>query len=192
LRLLISLSRRSGASDGRWRSPTERQQEVLDQISNKITGAMTEAFDFTIFPDRYALQAYRQHATLEGIAALIADTVRPSKNNLPLIKLAVFGTKPSPEGCLRHDANVQQITGPCMSVTNSRSQSVRTAVHSIAYAIGSLGVRGNAQNFGRDGWRSRASSSCSSGFRPAAARSRRGGRGSLQSRPALRRAAAAR
>ena len=153
---------------------------------------MTEAFDFTIFPDRNALQAYRQHATLEGIAALIADTVRPRKNKLPLIKLAVFGTKPSPEGCLRHDANVQQITGPCMSVTNSRSQSVRTAVHSIACAIGSLGVRGNAQNFGRDGWRSRASSSCSSGFRPAAARSRRGGRGSLQSRPALRRAAAAR
>ena len=72
---------------------------------------MTEAFDFTIFPDRYALQAYRQHATLEEIAALIAETVRPSKNKLPLIKLAVFGTKPSPEGCLRHDANVQQITG---------------------------------------------------------------------------------
>jgi len=72
---------------------------------------MSEAFNFTIFPDRYALQAYRQHATLEEIAALIADTVRPSKNRLPLIKLATFGTRPSPEGCLRYDANVEQITG---------------------------------------------------------------------------------
>src|SRR6516162_8555235 len=72
---------------------------------------MSEAFDFTIFPDRYALQAYRQHATLEEIAALIADTVRPSKNRLPLIKLAVFGAQPSPEGCLRHDANVLQVCG---------------------------------------------------------------------------------
>src|SRR5215472_1735765 len=72
---------------------------------------MTEAFDFAIFPYRYALQAYRQHTTLEEIAALIADTVRPSKNRLPLIKLATFGTRPSPEGCLRHDTNVLQVTG---------------------------------------------------------------------------------
>lgn len=35
----------------------------------------------------------------------------PSKDQCPLIKLAVFGNAPSPKGMMRHDANVVAITG---------------------------------------------------------------------------------
>ena len=67
--------------------------------------------DFTIFNDRFGLMVYPQHASLEELAATIAEVVKPLKEQLPLVKLGTFGTQASASGCLRHDENLLAITG---------------------------------------------------------------------------------
>jgi RecA-family ATPase len=67
--------------------------------------------DFTIFGDRYGKTAQAQHASLEELAEQIRITVRPIKEALPLVKFETFGTLRTPDGCLRHDANVIAVTG---------------------------------------------------------------------------------
>jgi hypothetical protein len=49
--------------------------------------------------------------TLAELGDLLNNTVAPSKEKLPLLKLARFGTTRSPTGSLRHDANVISVSG---------------------------------------------------------------------------------
>jgi len=65
----------------------------------------------TFFRDQQARSFVSDDLTLEKIRALVLDTQAEHKTKLPWIKLAVFGNKPSESNCLRHDANVIQITG---------------------------------------------------------------------------------
>jgi Protein of unknown function (DUF3987) len=66
---------------------------------------------FTIFGDKYGTTALRQQADLEELAGAIRMTTKVAKEALPLVKFGTFGNKRSTDGCLRHDANVIEVTG---------------------------------------------------------------------------------
>jgi hypothetical protein len=66
---------------------------------------------FSTFPDRHGIAVYKQSATAEELADLIRVTVRQHKEQLPLIKFALFGGRRTEKRCLRHDGNVVGITG---------------------------------------------------------------------------------
>jgi len=67
---------------------------------------------FTIFPDiQAATKEDHQAADLDDLAELVRGACGPSKEELPWLKLQVFGDAPSAKGCLRHDANVLAISG---------------------------------------------------------------------------------
>lgn len=100
----------------RWRPPTEKQQAVLDPNFHKDCRPCTRqgagAMISTTFSDKRGLDAYnRQDATVEELAEFIKATTREAQDKLPLVKLALFGEKRTDKGCLRHDANVTEITG---------------------------------------------------------------------------------
>lgn len=65
----------------------------------------------TLFPDRYAYTKEEKPVTLARIAEGINKPRKGRKEELPLLKLAVFGDKTSPRGSLRHDDNIVSITG---------------------------------------------------------------------------------
>jgi hypothetical protein len=65
----------------------------------------------TFFSD-YAAQTKREHAmTLTALAQLIRDTMAPTKDRLPWLKLARFGNAKTKKGSLRHDRNIIAISG---------------------------------------------------------------------------------
>ena len=49
--------------------------------------------------------------SLEQLAELVKTPTAANKSDLPWLKLATFGKTASERGCLRHDANVEGITG---------------------------------------------------------------------------------
>ena len=66
---------------------------------------------FTFFEDAAARGAVEEELTLPEIAEDIRFTTRSAKSKLPWIKLARFGDRLSPKGSLRHNANVEAISG---------------------------------------------------------------------------------
>src|ERR1700723_717505 len=65
----------------------------------------------TYFYSRGASQKSEVHLSLEELAKQIRITTKPSKGELPWLKLARFGDVRTVEACLRHDSNVLAITG---------------------------------------------------------------------------------
>jgi hypothetical protein len=65
----------------------------------------------TIFRDKWAKTAKEKSLTLEGLRDLIASTAAATKEDLPWLKLARFGTKRSKGDSLRNNDNVVEITG---------------------------------------------------------------------------------
>ncbi len=64
------------------------------------------------FFDHYTARFKRQQEhTLAELAKMIEDTTGESKNALPWVKLATFGNAVTEKRCLRHDANVESVTG---------------------------------------------------------------------------------
>jgi hypothetical protein len=75
------------------------------------TDSPTE-FHLTIFENVQATKKSTQILSWsELVATLGSPPVFPSKRDMPLIKLARFGTNRTDKGSLRHDANLQLITG---------------------------------------------------------------------------------
>jgi hypothetical protein len=70
--------------------------------------AMTQ---ITFFQDQKAQTLTTDDLPLERIKALVLGTHAKDKAQLPWLKLAIFGNRRSEADCLRHDANVKQITG---------------------------------------------------------------------------------
>jgi hypothetical protein len=69
-------------------------------------------FWVTVFDDVFAKTLRGEDMTLVDLAELIQGTTAPSKDKLPLIKLARFGTqREASSGSLRTDANVVGISG---------------------------------------------------------------------------------
>jgi hypothetical protein len=65
----------------------------------------------TIFFDRAARALHQQTGSLSELAAMFRATSKPTKEELPWLKLATFGAVASSKGCLRNDANVLKVTG---------------------------------------------------------------------------------
>src|SRR5579871_5955283 len=83
----------------------------LRDASAKPTDIDTATHRVTLFPNKLAKSQKLESLTLQEIKQRMLETLGPSKGKLPLIKLAAFGDVPTTEGCLRHDANVEAVTG---------------------------------------------------------------------------------
>jgi hypothetical protein len=73
--------------------------------------AEPDRFCVTVFPDAYARTLSTQDVSLTELIQLVLETTATEKSKLPLFKLAKFGTKLTENGSLRHNANVEAITG---------------------------------------------------------------------------------
>ena len=65
----------------------------------------------TFFPDFAAKSYITDDLTLLDLRERVLNASARKKDNLPWLKLAIFGNKRSQKGSLRHDANVERITG---------------------------------------------------------------------------------
>ena len=64
-----------------------------------------------MFLDLAAKTAPRHVSSIRQIAAAVRSIRASTKAELPLLKLATFGTIPTPRGSLRHNANMLEVTG---------------------------------------------------------------------------------
>jgi len=65
----------------------------------------------TFFRDHFAKRFTTEQLTLSDLRERVLNAAAREKGKLPWLKLAVFGNKKTTEGSLRHDDNVQQISG---------------------------------------------------------------------------------
>ena len=65
----------------------------------------------TVFADQHATSAKSRDVTLTDLRTLALNTRAPAKSALPWLKLATFGTRATPRGSLRNNANVVSISG---------------------------------------------------------------------------------
>jgi hypothetical protein len=65
----------------------------------------------TFFPDFAAKSYTTDNLTLVDLRERVLNASARKKDNLPWLKLAIFGNERSQKGSLRHDANVERITG---------------------------------------------------------------------------------
>jgi hypothetical protein len=65
----------------------------------------------TRFADVYAQSLEYEEFCLDELVEFIANTIADDKASLPMLKCAHFGTVRTGAGALRHDANVETITG---------------------------------------------------------------------------------
>jgi putative DNA primase/helicase len=72
---------------------------------------MPGGFSVTYFKDYKALEKSEAMRTLADLRAEIAARTGNQKANLPWLKLATFGDKRTEKNSLRHDANVQAVSG---------------------------------------------------------------------------------
>jgi hypothetical protein len=65
----------------------------------------------SLFDDRFGKTCTKRDLSLDDLGALIRKPRRRSKAELPLLKLATFGDKPTDKGALRNDANIVTVAG---------------------------------------------------------------------------------
>jgi hypothetical protein len=68
-------------------------------------------FCVTFFPDQKASRLTTEMLTLSELADKVRTTTAPEKAKLPWLKFAAFGEKRTDKNCLRHDANVEEVSG---------------------------------------------------------------------------------
>jgi hypothetical protein len=83
---------------------------------NEVTSPTNEQHDrgnvtVTFFRNQAARAFTKQQITLSELRDKILSTTARVKTDLPWCKLAVFGDRKTEKGSLRHDENVQAITG---------------------------------------------------------------------------------
>ena len=71
----------------------------------------TRKIAVTFFKDEFASSLRRVDMTLPQLAEHIRTQTAASKGDLPLLKLAIFGSKRSAKNCLRTNENTEQIEG---------------------------------------------------------------------------------
>jgi hypothetical protein len=79
--------------------------------SNPVGRPPQRLIHVTFFGNQRAQNLVADDLTLEKIAQFVRGTHAPTKGKLPWLKLAKFGSKRTDKNCLRHDANVQAISG---------------------------------------------------------------------------------
>jgi hypothetical protein len=85
---------------------------MRDTVNNKVANDIdTHTIRVTFFKNFAASRQDTADLTMAELCDRILATVRPTKDKLPWLKLAIFGTKRTANNCLRHDANVKNISG---------------------------------------------------------------------------------
>lgn len=74
-------------------------------------GMTRDRFPISFFPDKTGSNIRQEEVSLAELGQLVLTTKSDDKYDLPLIKLARFGDKPTEKGSLRNDANVVSISG---------------------------------------------------------------------------------
>jgi hypothetical protein len=72
---------------------------------------MPNTFHISFFKNIQATTIKTADLTLEELRIRILDASAPTKSELPWLKMAIFGKRKTDKGSLRHDANIQNITG---------------------------------------------------------------------------------
>ena len=76
-----------------------------------VTSSATDPVRITFFPNFSATTKREEMLTLHDLADRITTTGAASKSELPWLKLATFGNKPTNKGSLRSNGNLQSCTG---------------------------------------------------------------------------------
>lgn len=93
----------------------------------------TNEFRVTLFGSVQARSKDELTFTMQTLAQLIAQTQAEYKASLPLLKLAQFGNLTTTKGSLRHDANVNAVTG-CEADYDREQITFDQAVEALTYA----------------------------------------------------------
>ena len=82
----------------------------------------------TFFRDGAAREKFETNESLDQLRDRILNKSAAKKSDLPWVKLALFGDKPSDKGCLRHDDNVIAVCGVELDFDGG--------THSFEWAVG--------------------------------------------------------
>jgi len=91
---------------------------------------------FTFFQDKFATSKRQRRESFREFALRIPATVRARKGQLPYVKAGIFGNELSRKGSLRHNANLQKISGIEADYDGEE--------HSVAWALAKLDDAGIA------------------------------------------------
>jgi hypothetical protein len=113
----------NGDDDADWDAANDNAEELArivtaadpfyepEEPPSLASDINTHTVAVTFFPNRSAQSQRCIDLTLPQLAEQIRLETAPDKLKLPWLKLARFGNTRSPKGCLRTNANVQEITG---------------------------------------------------------------------------------
>lgn len=87
----------------------DRDRDLDELLGTR--GPLDTPLALTFFPDRFAHTARRETLSLRDMAGRLQSTRAAEKDALPLWKMATFGDVRTDKGTLRHDDNLEQITG---------------------------------------------------------------------------------
>lgn len=108
---------RLGGRGGLWADAMVVRAEPAEYVPVKprstaaVKPAANNAVKITFFPSAAAQRKTAEQLTLAELRDKIQNTKRSSKDKLPWLKLAVFGDERTDRNCLRHNDNVEAITG---------------------------------------------------------------------------------
>lgn len=90
---------------------------------------------YTLFANEFAqeLQHYSL-GSLAELAELIRSPIAASKGELPLLKLAWYGDRRTEKGCLRHNANVEWISGCELDIDDANGVTLAGAAQRLQKA----------------------------------------------------------
>lgn len=98
-------------SDDESRNPQAQYTDELSALLGPPPSPLDRPLAVARFADVRAARIDAQTTTLRKLADTIRTTRAPAKASLPLLKLGTFGDVPTLKGSLRHDANLQTVTG---------------------------------------------------------------------------------
>ncbi|MGI4951927.1 MAG: DUF3987 domain-containing protein [Janthinobacterium lividum] len=105
-----------------------------------MTTPASHFFAVTFFQDHTASRKQEELHTLDSLADCIRTTTAAEKGRLPWLKLARFGDQRTKKGSLRHDANMQAVSGieadydgERMPMSEAVERLTKAGVHSMVY-----------------------------------------------------------
>jgi hypothetical protein len=114
---------------------------MTDTMNTARTTNTAAELHVTFFRGKSAMTLWTKDMTLEALRGLIQTTDASEKDALPWLKLATFGDKKSDKWSLRHDANVNSISGvegdydrKLMSFETAYERLKRAGLSSLLYA----------------------------------------------------------
>jgi hypothetical protein len=95
----------------KWRTERIKPMHLKNKTVNEISQPLGVPLRLTRFPDRCGLTKAEMDLSLHDLAVWIEGQTADTKDGLPWIKLATFGSTRTPKRSYRHNANVVTITG---------------------------------------------------------------------------------